>query len=60
MTWYDKAVEAPSEEERTFNRERLLAYNEDDCRATLALRTWLREAELAAIEEWRPPQDSGS
>ncbi len=59
MTWYDKAVGAPSEEERALNRVRLLAYNEDDCRATLALRIWLSTAEFEPIDQWRVPGHSG-
>jgi predicted RecB family nuclease len=40
MSWYDDAVggDAVLAEEQ---RARLLAYNEDDCRATAALRDWL-------------------
>jgi len=40
MSWYEVAVgEAPEEAE--VSRQRLLQYNEDDCRATKALRDWL-------------------
>ena len=54
MTWYDKAVGATTALEREQNRERLLAYNEDDCRATLALREWLSTAQLSSIDAWDP------
>ena len=39
MLWYEVAT-SRSDEARA-SRERLLAYNEDDCRATKALRDWL-------------------
>lgn len=38
MTWYEEAV---GPEGRAASRTRLLEYNEDDCRATRALREWL-------------------
>jgi predicted RecB family nuclease len=42
MTWYEEATgEGPGAEPA---RQRLLAYNEDDCRATRALREWLNGA----------------
>jgi len=40
MTWYETAVR-DSSEEALASRTRILEYNEDDCRATLALREWL-------------------
>ncbi len=40
MVWYEAARTDPSPA-ATAAKERLLAYNEDDCRATLALRDWL-------------------
>ena len=55
MTWYDKAVGADTEVERVQNQQRLLAYNEDDCRATLALRQWLSTAPLTCIDDWKSP-----
>jgi predicted RecB family nuclease len=40
MSWYEVARgEAPAE--ALASQERLLQYNEDDCRATKALRDWL-------------------
>ncbi len=39
MLWFEDAVaDGPS---ASASRDRILAYNEDDCRATLALREWL-------------------
>jgi predicted RecB family nuclease len=38
MTWYEEAVGPAG---REASRRRLLEYNEDDCRATRALREWL-------------------
>lgn len=43
MLWYEEAVRAESEDALP-SRERLLQYNEDDCRATKALREWLNGA----------------
>jgi predicted RecB family nuclease len=40
--WFDQAVHAPDEATRAAARERVLAYNEDDVRATAHLRAWLR------------------
>lgn len=42
MGWFDTAVTAETEAQRAAARERILAYNEDDVRATAALRQWLR------------------
>ncbi len=39
MLWYEVAM--TSGDEAASSRARLLAYNEDDCRATRALRLWL-------------------
>jgi len=39
MLWYE--VARGSDEEALRSRQRLLEYNEDDCRATAALRDWL-------------------
>lgn len=43
MTWFDDAVHADSAAVRDAARHRVLDYNEDDVKATWALRRWLRE-----------------
>ncbi len=40
--WFDDAVHATAAETRAAARQRVLAYNEDDVRATAHLRAWLR------------------
>ena len=40
MSWYEVAIGAAPAEAQA-SQERLLQYNEDDCRATKALRDWL-------------------
>jgi predicted RecB family nuclease len=40
MTWYEEAT-ASSDDLAHAARQRILEYNEDDCRATYALRAWL-------------------
>ncbi len=42
--WFDDAVHAESPRVRDEARRRVLDYNEDDVRATAALRAWLRQA----------------
>ena len=42
MTWYEEATRADGA--ATVSRQRLLEYNEDDCRATKVLREWLNGA----------------
>ena len=42
MAWHLAAVTDPDPEVRRANQERLLAYNEDDVRATAAIRAWMR------------------
>lgn len=42
MAWFDDAVGAVSEAERSRARIRVLEYNEDDVRATRRVREWLR------------------
>jgi predicted RecB family nuclease len=39
MLWYEVAVS--DTDDAVQSRQRLLEYNEDDCRATRALREWL-------------------
>lgn len=52
MAWHQEAMENPDPAERASNRARLLTYNEDDVRATLAVRDWLTTASLPSIEDW--------
>jgi predicted RecB family nuclease len=54
MVWYCAATSDPRGERRVQNRKRILAYNEDDVSATLALREWLtRDASaIPGMEEW--------
>lgn len=42
QTWFSTAVEDPDPAERNSARTRVLEYNEDDVRATHAVRAWLR------------------
>ncbi len=44
QAWFDEAVHADDGEERDASRSRVLEYNEDDVRATAALRDWLASA----------------
>ncbi len=41
QTWYQSALESLGHEERSAARTRILQYNEDDVRATFAVREWL-------------------
>lgn len=50
ISWFEDAISNPSQDERTRSADRLLAYNEDDCLATAALRDWLA-AEDASLGE---------
>lgn len=59
MLWHQVAVSDPDPAVRAEHRSRLLAYNEDDVLATLAVRRWLDQVELPAIESWRPPGPAG-
>lgn len=45
QSWFAEAVRSPDEELRQATRRRILEYNEDDVRATQALRTWMRSLE---------------
>jgi predicted RecB family nuclease len=49
MAWHLAAVGDPDAAERRANRERLLAYNEDDVRATAAIRAWMRALDPAHL-----------
>lgn len=40
--WFAEAISGESAEQRAAARQRVLDYNEDDVRATAAVRTWLR------------------
>ncbi len=50
MVWYERAVSDPDAEVRGASRTRLLNYNEDDVRATAAIRDWLSSTEFPPIE----------
>ncbi len=55
MLWYEEASDAANPT-RDASRERILTYNEDDCRATRALRAWMNDgAALLPSREDRPP-----
>ena len=41
MLWYEGAI-VPGDEGLAL-QQRILEYNEDDCRATMALRDWLND-----------------
>ncbi|WP_130866149.1 TM0106 family RecB-like putative nuclease [Acidipropionibacterium timonense] len=43
QTWWDQAVHDPDPQARQAAERRVMEYNEDDVRATHALRAWLRE-----------------
>lgn len=46
MAWYRQAITESDSTERRAARSRILAYNEDDCVATLAIRDWLSRASV--------------
>ena len=58
MTWHRDAMTHPDPAVQARNRQRLLQYNEDDVRATLAVRNWLREASIPSIADWAPSEPS--
>lgn len=43
QTWFNEAAYGTDEAQHVAARDRVLDYNEDDVRATLALRAWLRD-----------------
>ena len=43
QSWWDEAVHSPDPQVRESSRTRVLQYNEDDVRATHAVRAWLRK-----------------
>ena len=49
MRWYRRAVGMDGDEPDPAMRERLLVYNEDDVRATHALRTWMTSDAVLAV-----------
>jgi predicted RecB family nuclease len=50
--WYERAVAHPEQGVREENRARLLAYNEDDVRATAAIREWLSQTSFLSTGRW--------
>lgn len=46
MAWYRAGIAGEDAPERRAARSRILAYNEDDCDATLAIRGWLSKASV--------------
>lgn len=57
MVWYREAVYGSGEAGREANRRRLLDYNEDDVKATAALREWMSEEgpSLQDVDSWVTP-----
>ena len=51
QSWFNEAVDGPSPEARAAARDRVLEYNEDDVRATLAVREWIaaQDRKLPAV-----------
>jgi len=51
QSWFNEAVDGPSPEARAAARGRVLEYNEDDVRATLAVREWIaaQDRKLPAV-----------
>ncbi|MHA6512477.1 TM0106 family RecB-like putative nuclease [Tessaracoccus sp. Z1128] len=54
QTWFSEAVTGTTPESRAAARERVLQYNEDDVRATLAVRRWLTGLDAPAAEASAP------
>jgi predicted RecB family nuclease len=54
MAWYEEALAGAGA-----SRARLLAYNEDDVRATKALRDWMDHTTFVPIAEWEPTAGAG-
>lgn len=54
LDWYELATVDPDEDIRADAQRRLLDYNEDDCRATYAVREWLDRVRnsLPSLEEF--------
>jgi predicted RecB family nuclease len=52
MLWYERATGDGDSRVRQRHRRRLLEYNEDDVRATAAVRSWLDSADFPALESW--------
>ncbi|SHI77555.1 RecB family nuclease, putative, TM0106 family [Tessaracoccus bendigoensis DSM 12906] len=59
QTWFNQAVGADSLEERAAARSRVLEYNEDDVRATLAVRNWLTAFDSDSPQEQRVDSSAG-
>jgi hypothetical protein len=49
MRWYRRAVGLDGDAPEPAMRDRLLIYNEDDVRATYALRTWMTSDAVLAV-----------
>ena len=60
MTWHRDAVTHPDPEVKARNRVRLLQYNEDDVRATRAVRQWLSNASIPSIAAWEAPAEASA
>lgn len=54
MLWHAEATVATDPQVRHEMQARLLAYNEDDVRATAAIRSWLRDTDLPAVADIDP------